>query len=570
MTSIRAAESSRDAQLPSSSWSTVDEKQPASRTRTAFCVLAVFVVTAATYAYAAATTASPLPYAPQAPYTSPTPKTPPLVAWSHCANECRELNGSATLRTLKKRNCICECAAGTTRFGAQSTWRLKTGTQACTISNFGGPLPNTRRTCQCGIKAVLPSRILVHTHYYERRSMPQRERQNKRTNLAMFIEHAVVRSGNSTGVFFHITWNGDPLPSLAELYGDIYGNSTSRLPKDRTALFPVRDNVLVEGIPPSSTDLCPRAHAIRRARKARPAFTHVLFLNDGSRGPFTTVDPRSELGWLTPFTSPIEAHPDVGAVGVMMACHVGVHLQSWAVLLDWRLHGLFLANYEYSCDERKTDAIIHAEVTPYRWIAKRGFGLAGIFPRVPYVPASDVLRVPAALESNLEWCNPIEETLRRDSFDTPIEEIGFVKFGGEPWRLGEYSDSYVNRVVDATRRTIGTSCCKAPLGSVGARAFITTTRREREIRRRKLLRWARAIRRAFFVRASGFAPRPLLWLVLILAAVLLVTLTHCLRACLLPTPHPPGPSHRRHSSDAEEQLLAHEYRGRRPELMSIG
>ena len=54
-------------------------------------------------------------------------------------------------------------------------------------------------------------------------------------------------------------------------------------------------------------------------------------------------------------------------------------------------------------------------------------------------------------------------TLRQGTDDWPsISTLGFVKFGGEPWRERFFSDVYTERVSRATQRKLGTRACPRP------------------------------------------------------------------------------------------------------------
>jgi len=48
----------------------------------------------------------------------------------------------------------------------------------------------------------------------------------------------------------------------------------------------------------------------------------------------------------------------MAAVGALMSCENAVHLQSWAILLDWRVVDIFESLYEASCSTWDRQAAI--------------------------------------------------------------------------------------------------------------------------------------------------------------------------------------------------------------------
>ena len=218
-------------------------------------------------------------------------------------------------------------------------------------------------------------------------------------------------------VFYHITYNGDPFPSLEDFYDSIGAPRPSR-----ATLFPALGgaHLLVEQVATSATDLCPRAAVLRKAKAnlhQGRTFSYVLFLNDGARGPLATPAPDSplrslsganvsaapRLPWLSPLMSLMTSDPRVAAVGALMSCESAVHLQSWAILLDWRVVDIFEEHYATSCTTwDKIAAISVGEVGPYAAVLERGYAMASVYPAVHYhdrtTPLTDDLR--ATLNGN--------------------------------------------------------------------------------------------------------------------------------------------------------------------------
>lgn len=300
--------------------------------------------------------------------------------------------------------------------------------------------------------ASTPS-VLVHLHYYEDAGdMTPCELANKRTNLAFLIERAMLANSTANdNVFFHVTFNGDDLPSLHEFYTSINVTVPSR-----PSLFPThRGNVQVERVDASSTDLCPRAAVIRKAMRVEKYgtrhFSHVLFLNDGARGPFFTaseVPPPSPPpssppslppslplpstvvdgdassssaaratasgaahaekaaaatlaaapAWLAPYMQAFAHDSRVAAVGTTLSCEFAAHLQSWAVMFRWDVTKLHLLSaYEATCgDVDKTAAIDLGEIGPHSTLLANGHAIASLFPSVPVLLQADAEQIVSA------------------------------------------------------------------------------------------------------------------------------------------------------------------------------
>jgi len=99
--------------------------------------------------------------------------------------------------------------------------------------------------------------------------------------------------------------------------------------------------------------------------------------------------------------------PRVAAVGSLMSCERKVHLQSWAVLLDWRVADIFLESYEASCHtSTRLEAISVGEIGPYEALLARGFAMASVYPAVHYLDQHTPMT--SALRATLYGCtNPL-------------------------------------------------------------------------------------------------------------------------------------------------------------------
>lgn len=235
--------------------------------------------------------------------------------------------------------------------------------------------------------------IFVHYHFHETASRPC-EASRKRTSLELFLQRAVLPSPPS--VLFLFTLSGHALPPPAAYFESI------ALPRDKRAeIFPSRANVLVQTVPPSTTDLCHRALAIRTARsrslrRGAPTPEFGLFLNDGARGPFLHPDSPTlgaALGvppWLARYVGAFTegggaggsgsgGSARIGAVGACFSCQIDSHLQSWAMMVDWRLSALLLERYSKTCarrvgpgrlpDAAKREAVVEGEVHTFSYTA---------------------------------------------------------------------------------------------------------------------------------------------------------------------------------------------------------
>ena len=336
-----------------------------------------------------------------------------------------------------------------------------------------------------GFAPVPPLSVLANMNYYEsRKSMNHCELVAKRTNLAFFIEQAIVNSNGR--VFFHITYNGDDFRPVREFYRSI------GLPApQRATLFPALDHVLVQRGPPSPTDLCSRFWVLRAAfLNSRRRFSHYLFINDAVRGPFfepssVRLEPWALPPWLGPF---LTNDPTIAAVGVSGSCQVSSHLQSWAIFFDSSVQDIFLHAYDESCRTgSKWSAIVIAEVGPYQKIFARGKAIKMLLPDVAHFGSRE-----AASLAGKGWHRPpLWHKLRRCHTPfaggqlfyrnlPPLENLVFVKSAGNKWRQGFFPYDYTNRIAQATLAVLGTQGCphprsrmantlRAPASDVGSR-----------------------------------------------------------------------------------------------------
>ena len=301
-------------------------------------------------------------------------------------------------------------------------------------------------------------RLLVHMHYYERGSMAPCDLITKRTNLAVFLDRAVVATnGSNTGAHFYITANGDQLPSIGAFYQSIFAPVPPR-----GTLIPAQPNVEFEHIRPTPSDLCARHPIIQRALRTTPPFTHLLFLNDGVRGPLAPDDQwvgQPPLWWVQPFAAQMEQAPDVAVVGGVISCQIHLHVQSWAMLVRVDVLPLFVEPYARACAQSKSDGIRYAEVGLMTTVLASGVGIAGLLP-MPYVAYTPT--VPPSLRNKLFGCQDPMRSLYQTGSAGAVSEVPIWTKFGEAWRLHWYAPDFLQRTAAKTEAAVGTRGCVAP------------------------------------------------------------------------------------------------------------
>lgn len=297
---------------------------------------------------------------------------------------------------------------------------------------------------------------IVHLHYFETASMVPCELVVKRTNLAFLIEMAMVPAVGFKGLRFLVTISGDELPDVTTFYRSIH----APVPR-RKNLFP--DNTNVERVQGDATDLCPRAQAIqliRRRRDLHPAY--ILFLNDGVRGPFgrpnqPSQDTRSgKPQWLTRFHEAFAEDKLVQVVGTTMSCEFKLHLQSYAIMVDWRQAHRFEQAYSKCCGSSKKLAIEYGEVGVFAGILDKGYRISSLWPDVRAVSQEDweCMRSHLWLSTwTSDVCkNPLATNRKLINFT--VEDAIFAKYGGFIFRpdVPALPDGYDRYVYEETTR----------------------------------------------------------------------------------------------------------------------
>lgn len=131
-----------------------------------------------------------------------------------------------------------------------------------------------------------PMQLLVSYVYYQSPDQDECEIRNKQTNLAVFLNNAVIPSEDN--VRFVLTFPRDrpPASKISRILG--VSSSSKRGKTITKALGNQLSNVkIVSGVQtPFVPDLCHHQDAIRQERARSPEFDYILILNDGTRGPF--------------------------------------------------------------------------------------------------------------------------------------------------------------------------------------------------------------------------------------------------------------------------------------------
>ncbi|KAJ8601456.1 hypothetical protein CTAYLR_010499 [Chrysophaeum taylorii] len=290
--------------------------------------------------------------------------------------------------------------------------------------------------------------LVVHLHYFESPRYDWCKIVIKRTNLAVFVNNAVLKA--PPNVTFVVTASS-PLPEADEFFASIGVDD----PWGEAILPPA---VHFQRTGNTDTDLCPRARVIRNYGNA----SHYLFLNDGARGPFGDE-------WVSTLAWPFAVDPTTRVLGVVISCQHSVHVQSWAIVVDARVKHEFIRVYDNACSMQKTGAIMQGEVAV--GLAALAHGSIAAF-RPPLYgftrAAAECMRAEKTprLISDLQNCrNPLGplSTLRTPA---KLSDIVFTKFGGSvmPFKPRDFKMRVANETGALFRQpTLGGELpCHAP------------------------------------------------------------------------------------------------------------
>ncbi|KAJ1457200.1 hypothetical protein M885DRAFT_496738 [Pelagophyceae sp. CCMP2097] len=197
--------------------------------------------------------------------------------------------------------------------------------------------------------------ILVHFHYFEPAGAHHCTLLNKRTNLAYFLKMTAINS--TSNIKFVVTVAGAGLPSPKVFFKSI------GVPAWGPEVLP--KNVVLRLVDDQVTDLCHRARVLKEFHAdAREKPSLILFLNDGARGPWSSLASPSELQvlnelalklkvpvWLAQAAALLQAFPKASVVGAAGSCEEDVHVQSWGMLIKGSEAHFFRERYEVRLDD---------------------------------------------------------------------------------------------------------------------------------------------------------------------------------------------------------------------------
>ncbi len=295
-------------------------------------------------------------------------------------------------------------------------------------------------------------RLLVSYVYFESELQHHCEIQNKRTNLALFLKNAVVPSQENIRFVFTVPGNSPPVNALLRITEFPLSSKEGKIIKN--AMENKLPNVLLslqETAHPSA-DLCHHQKTIR-AEIRKADFDFVLTLNDGARGPFTrTIEqdggrrqnvPFSGVPlWIEPYLLRMTKFDDIALMGPFMSCEIDTHVQSWALMFDFRSLNIVLLHMQASCAPKMKweDAVIISEVEMSTAVLNSKLSLASVVPnfeRFSYHYREALQNGVTEVRDKLRGCvNPTTRDAGRAAFlgDALLYEAVFIKYGGEIWR----------------------------------------------------------------------------------------------------------------------------------------
>ena len=338
--------------------------------------------------------------------------------------------------------------------------------------------------------------LLVHYQYHESKAQPDCERVNKRINLEVFIQQAVLQS--SPNVMFHFSSSGIT-PTVKEHF------SSMGIKPTRSHIFPQLPNVIHEKVGTASTDLCEHGRFLQRHKEFKKgAGRFVLLLNDGVRGP--VVSPAYEAAvkahtglvekgvppWFVPFLYKFAINRDTLLISTVMSAEIESHLQSYALVINSRAVRSMSKTLQVSCDPnmKKLLSIWAGELGASTGILKRGFSIASLWPRInnftslhaqcaTSLPSESDIVMFNGKHPRAVTCYPTDESyldfaqgqctdrvalgyhlLQRRNNPTTIfsghwGDVVFVKYGGEVFRLKMLRKSLQNQVESRTKKILG-------------------------------------------------------------------------------------------------------------------
>ncbi len=294
--------------------------------------------------------------------------------------------------------------------------------------------------------------LLVLYSYFENLADADCDTVVKRTNLHTFLTAAVF---NTTDVMFVFTFSGH-IPSADTLYTSI----GVKKPPFREKILPPYDNVKMVVSTAVAPDLCHHAQTAKNIELNK--YSHVLFLNDGVRGPFTRAPPAmthsKQLAylpnWILQDAELLHHEPEIGAVGAVLSCQKSVHIQSYFMLMrteDFVLHALpSLTSCHPWNPQKDWNQAVDMELEIGASFIRSGKKLAGLLPTV--------FSARSRTDFNDHLCRNPYVSFRQNNQRAPfpLVEFSFVKFGGNMYKGDVFNNESSILISNLTQDVIGT------------------------------------------------------------------------------------------------------------------
>lgn len=303
-----------------------------------------------------------------------------------------------------------------------------------------------------GLTVQGPVKILVLYSYFETESTHSCEKIMKRTNLATFVRTGVLEGQHISYMF---TLGGN-LPDAVEFYRSIgltppFGDDILPRFANVQSRIPVRSDV---------PDLCQHAHAFKSVPGTKQ-YSHVVFMNDGVRGPFEQRPPRITLrsirevpSWIHDHLILLHSEPNVGAVGSVLSCELTLHLQGWFVLLRAPLFSKHVHIFEETCDVKAWSDAINKETAFSDAILRDGLKLGTYFPVKVIVGQDQRINIGPKLYSCM---NPLTafRQLHGQNAKVDLHNLRFLKVGGGFYRYDILTNATKGAVSQLTSDALG-------------------------------------------------------------------------------------------------------------------
>lgn len=216
------------------------------------------------------------------------------------------------------------------------------------------------------VSKVVENRILISYVYHESLKHRSFEIRNKRQNLYIFIKKAYIEHKDYTFVF---TITGK-WPPAREFFSAIGAN-------EEKSILPLKQNIIVMRTAAGNySDLCFHSNVTAHFQLSHGAF---VFLNDGVRGPFTAESSWKSAvhgSWLFPFLK-TAIRKSVSLVGAGLSCEIGLHVQTYFILVKREFISQTMTNWAEACTEDDWLKVIQkSEVGLSQHFLKQGLAIS--------------------------------------------------------------------------------------------------------------------------------------------------------------------------------------------------